>query len=227
MVESKINILIGAFVLLIISLVLIQVIGDSIQSVSTGSIAISNESITLTAVTITIPNETVTMTGGTNISTGTLVNNYLTILTELRNESSEIITTFCNVTLGTGALVCNATNSTIAYAEYTYNDNSIGATAQDELIAVSECRNFTAAVLTADTHCNVTLTTGAVRVNYDNVTTTNIAYLDYTYIPDNYVRGAATRQILFLTILFFALFILSIGIIFVVKGFKDSGMDFK
>jgi len=108
MVESKINILIGAFVLLIISLVLIQVIGDSIQSVSTGSIAISNESITLTAVTITIPNETVTMTGGTNISTGTLVNNYLTILTELRNESSEIITTFCNVTLGTGALVCNA-----------------------------------------------------------------------------------------------------------------------
>jgi len=67
-----------------------------------------------------INNETVTLSS-VNASTGKLANDDLTAIPTLRNETSEsLYSEFCNVTLSTGDLSCNATGSLTCYADYTY-----------------------------------------------------------------------------------------------------------
>ncbi|KKK96905.1 hypothetical protein LCGC14_2658080 [marine sediment metagenome] len=74
------------------------------------------------------------------------------------------------------------------------------------------------------THCNATLSSGDIKVEYDNFTTSN-AQLNYTYEPDTYVQSATARSLLSLTILFFALAVLIglIGMFMIMSGnsFRD------
>ncbi len=221
MINTAGKLLISAFIVIMIGLALIQVVADDVELVKTSSYTSPNESVTLTVITSDIINETVTLSS-VGASTGTLANNWLTVFTGLRNLTSENITSFCNVTLSSGAIECNATGDTTAYADYTYNDYSTGALANDELISFDACRNSTMTDIDIGVWCNVTLTSGAVKVEYDNFTD-DLAYIDYVYESDTgYIRGSTSKTLITLVILFFAIGILAVGIGFAWKAFKDS-----
>jgi len=233
MINTQGKLLIAAFMTILIGVVLIQPIADEIEDVSTGSRNIYNESVSLTITTTDVINESVTFsiyTHGANISiNATLVHNYVTALTNLKNESSAGVDGVslmgeCNITLNAGDagfLSCNATNSTGAYANYTFRDVSTGTLTYDELSAFNTCRNSTQYTISG-TDCNVTLTNGNVRVTYDNFTD-DTAYINYSYIPDNYVRGATSRTMLSTTRLLFAIFVMTLAAGFAYAAFKQSG----
>ncbi len=221
--NNQTKLLFTAFVAIIIGVVLIGAIGDEVSVVSLASATISNESVSLAVTTATIENETITLTQLGDRSTGTLSNNFLTSLTALRNITSENVLGFCNITLVTGELECNATNSTTAFADYTFNHFSTGLLANDELISLDACRNSTMTAVTVDTVCNVTLATGAIKIAYDNFTD-DLAFIDYKFTPDTFVRGQTSRTLLNITILLFAIAIIAIGIGFAIMSFKVSGV---
>ena len=149
MINDRLSLLISAFIVIILGVVLIVPIGDDVELVKTASYSRENETVTLSSV---------------GASTGTLEKDALLSFDALRNETSETLTSFCNVTLSTGALKCNATGSTISYADYVYESDT------------------------------------------------------------PYVRGATTKTLITLVILFFAIAILAVGLGFVVKAFKDAGV---
>ena len=226
MIETHGKILITTFIALLIGLIFIQAIATDVELVKVGSITILNESVALTAITANVVNETVTLSDGLANKTGTLANNHLTTLTALRNFSSEVITNYCNITLATGVLSCNDTGNYTAYADYTYNDYSTGqlSSSYDEWLSFDACRNSTMDAIEANLHCNLTIATGAVRVNYDNFTD-DLAYIDYKYEPDTYVHNSAARTILTVTVLLFAVGILLVGVGYAWKSFKESDMS--
>lgn len=211
------KLLITAFIVIILGLALIQPLADDVESVKISSINVSNESVSLSVTTTTITNESNTLEGNAT----NLTFDYVSSITELRNFSSEIITGFCNVTLVTGRLVCNGTGNQTIFADYVFNDYSIGTLANDELNSLDVCRNSSMDTISVNNDCNVTLTTGIIRVNYANFTDGS-AFINYRYVPDNYVRSAAARTLLTLTILFFAIGIITVGIMFAWKALKDS-----
>ena len=151
--------------------------------------------------------------------TATLANDNLTAFTALRNISSEVITGYCNVTLITGAMVCNQTYGEIAYADYTHVSGRTVTLANDELIALSEIRNVSSEVITSE--CNVTLAPGTLSCNN---TRNEVGYADYTYRPDTFVSSRVARTLLDNTTLFFAIAIMAIGIGFAIAAFKQSGI---
>lgn len=55
---------------------------------------------------------------------GTLANDEVIAIYELRNITSEIVTTSCNITTTSGALRCNNTLSTTMYASYRYTPDT-------------------------------------------------------------------------------------------------------
>lgn len=213
------TLLFSAFIVILLGVVLIQPIADDIETVKASSYDIINESVTLSVTTRDIANETHTLVANET----TLSNNYLTALTGLRNITSEDITGYCNITLITGALKCNETFDATIYADYTYNDFSTGTLAHDELASFDACRNSTMTAILAGTNCNVTLINGAVKVTYDNFTD-DLAYIDYKYDTDTYVRSGAARTLLTLIILLFAIAILTVGVGFAIAAFKQSGV---
>ncbi len=222
--DKLLTLLFTAFIVLLLGVVLIQPIGDDVELVKVSSRTILNESVALTATTADVVNETVTLAGNT---TGTLANNYLTTLTTLWNISGADLLGECNITLSTGGLVCNNTNSEggLANASYTYNDHSTGqlSTNQDEWLSFDACRNSAMTAILIGTDCNVTIATGAVRTEYDNFTD-DLAYIDYKYEPDTYVHSGTARILITLTVLFFAIAILAMGIGFAIKSFKEGGV---
>jgi len=280
MLESQGKLLFAAFFSILIGVVLIQPISNDIELAGVSSYSVTNESVTLTGTTGTITNETLNLTSGENgtldhfnISavteirnfsstvitsgcnvtyatgfvkcnltvtdttnrtyfdytyvsgkTATLGNDHLIAVSALRNVSSEDLLSFCNVTLRTGGLVCNNILSFTCYADYTYNAHSTGTLANDELNSFDACRNTSMTdVPTTSPFCNVTLISGAVRVDYDNFTD-GTAYIDYTYEPDTYIRSSAARVMLSNTRLFFAIAIILLGIGFAVASFKQGGV---
>lgn len=213
------KLLIMGFVTILIGVVLISPIGDDVALTRVGSRRVNNETISLSTIVGTSTNESNTLVANTT----TLANNLLVALTALRNETAEIVTTECNVTLPTGVLVCNDTGSATIYADYTYNAFRTGKTANDEVLSLDNCYNVTMQPILVDTHCNITLSSGDVKIEYDNVTTGN-AHLNYTYEPDTYVQSATARSLLSLTILFFALAVMIVGAGMVIAGFKQGGI---
>ncbi len=220
---NLLTLLFSAFIIIILGVVLIRPIADDVALTKVSLNTITNESISLTATTVDVINETLTMDAD-NI-TATLVNNYLTALTEVLNVTGEDISSECNVTLTTGVLICNTTNSNKINASYTYNSYSTGqlSTNQDEWKSFDACRNSDMNAILAGTNCNLTLTTGAVKVNYDNFTD-DLAFIDYKYEPDTYVHSSTARTLITLVILLFAIAILAIGIGYAIKSFKEGGM---
>lgn len=277
-----------AFFTILIGVILIQPIADDVDtasdssitvtnetlSFSTGTGVISNETAILTNVSVRVDNETVAtnaafttanlsfsdvidFTALTNLSsenligfcnislatgvltcnatgdqtmyanytysdgkTHSLINDNLTVFTELRNITSEIITTECNVTLTSGTMVCNQTYAGIAYADYTHINRRTETLTNDEVLTLDEIRNATSSdVITGE--CNVTLSQGTLSCNNTHDTT---GYVDYTYTPDTYVSSAVARTFLSNTILFFAIAVMVIGIGFAIAAFKQSGV---
>ena len=144
--ENQMNLLISAFIVIILGVVLIIPIGDDVEKVKTASFTVINESTGLT---------------------GTLTN--------------------------------------------------------DELITFDACRNSTMDAILIDLHCNVTLTTGVISANTLNFSD-SIVFVDYKYTPDTFVRSSTARTLITLVILFFAIAILTVGLGFVMKSFKDAGV---
>jgi len=213
------KLLMSAFIVILLGAVLIRPVADHVELAKVSSITLTNESVTLSVTTATISNETNTLVA--NVTT--LAEGHLTTVTAIRNISSQVITAECNATLVTGVLKCNETYSSTIYVDYTFNDYSTGTLANDELSSDDACRNSTGNAILLDTHCNVTLTTGAVKVNYDNFSD-DIAYIGYKYEPDTYVHSSAARTLITLVILFFGIAVLTVGIGFAWKSFKDSGV---
>ncbi len=221
MIETQGKLLFMAFFTILIGLVLIQPISNQIELVKLSSGTVTNESVPLTATTATVVNESVTM-DSSNV-TALLANNHLTTLTGLENITGENLLGECNITLVTGNLSCNATNSNTIFANYTYNSFSTGQlTTQDEWLTFDACRNSTMTTILSGLHCNVTIATGEVRTVFDNFSDGS-AFIDYTFTPDTFVRGAAERSLLDITRLFFALFVLLLGVGFAIAAFKQSG----
>lgn len=94
---------------------------------------------------------------------------------------------------------------------YAYTTRTYSATA---------CRNQTVTI-PIGTYCNIS-TKGAVKTYSGNFST--VAYVDYTYEPNDYVDGATSRALVTLTVMFFALGIMAVGVGLCYKGFKDSGI---
>ena len=220
MINNQSKLLFSAFVVIIIGISLIQPISDDIEQVSTYSNIIINESVTLSNVLVSVVNESIVLTDGV---TGTLANTNVSVVTEVRNETSNIITTSCNVTDSTGGILCaaeatNASNQT--YFDYTYVTGKTGTLLNtDEIFSLDALRNITSDDLIGA--CNFTIRTGGLVCNN---TLSFLAYADYQYDTDQYVSSGAARTLLTLTTLFFALAILAIGVGYAWKSFKEGGV---
>ncbi len=220
MINTQGKLLLAAFIVILLGIVLIQPIGDDVESVKTSSLSATNETLAFTTVTTDISNESQTNTGNASIgATYTLTYNDLSAFTAVRNQSATVVTSDCNATLSSGVAVCNATNSTNLFFDYTYISGRTETLANDELIAVDALRNETSDDITG--LCNVTLSTGGLVCNN---TYSSVGYADYRYIPDNYVRSPAARTLLTITVLFFAIAVLILGITYAWSALKDSGV---
>ena len=60
---------------------------------------------------------------------------------------------------------------------------------------MSGCINESSNDMAIGSYCNVTVATGYIETNPWNFSN-NEAIVNYTYIPDNYVRGATSRTLL-------------------------------
>lgn len=219
MINTQGKLLITAFVAILIGVVLIQSIADDVELVKTSSYTALNESLLLTVNTITISNESATMVAE---NTTTLANTFLFNLTALRNESSQDYISYCNVTLSTGVLVCNDTGGAVIYADYIYYSDSTGTLAFNDLISYDANRNSSMISKIGD--CNITLSTGGLVCN-KTAFGDNTTYSDYTYEPDTpYLRSSTPGTLLTITIIFFVIGILTVGIGYAVKSFKEGGI---
>ena len=88
-----------------------------------------------------------------------------------------------------------------------------------QILSITAIRNVTSAAILG--YCNVTLSTGGLVCNNTYNAT---GYIDYNYEPDTYVRSGAARTILTLTILFFAIAILAVGIKYAWDALKENNL---
>ena len=211
--DSRGKLLISGFITILIGVVLIQPLADDINSVTESSLGRTNETVTLSNVLGTISNESVTLTdvGDGLVYSGVIANDNISTILTIRNltlgATFRDLGGFCNVTTGTGAIICNATNSTAALLNYTFVSEKTGELSQDEdIISVTELRNENSSVMTG--FCNISLSTGALDCNN---THSNVCYADYSYTPDGYVQSAASVSLLNITLMFFALAVMLIG----------------
>ena len=218
MINTYGKLLFTAFIALIIGIALIQTIGDNVELVKVGSITVLNETLTFTSVTTDIINETHAVSTGTN--TTILIYDDLTAFTELRNETAIEVNGLCNVTLAIGTLICNGTNSSNLYADYTYISTRTDTLANDEIVSLDAVRNASAGSNDYVSACDFVSLSGVVNCTnpHDNST----GYADYKWEPDTYVHSSAARTILTLVILFFALGILAVGIGYAWKSFQEG-----
>ena len=124
--------------------------------------------------------------------------------------------------IGTDVELAKIGSKTVTNESVTIS-SGLGTLTYDELLSFDACRNSTGIAVTRNTYCNVTLASGAVSVHPDNFSA-NIAYIDYKYEPDTYVRSSAARTLLTITVLFFALAILTVGIGYAIKSFKENNL---
>ena len=105
--ENQLNLLISAFIVIILGVVLIVPIADDVELVKTATRSIVNESTGLT---------------------GTLNNDELLTFDACRNSSMNaiLIDTNCNVTLTTGVVSANAANfsDSLVFIDYTYTPDT-------------------------------------------------------------------------------------------------------
>ncbi len=227
MIETHGKLIISGFVVILIGVILIQPIGDDIERLSVSSFNVSNETVALSNTLEIIVNESVAINNDsstdTGIVNGTLANNNITVLTALRNWSSENLLGFCNVTLGTGFLQCNITGNTTLFADYTHVYGKTGALSRsfDEWISLDFFRNATTYEILHPGFCNFTISDGSISCNN---TRSFSALADYQYQSDNFVRDSTTRTLLRLTTLFFAIAVMALGAGMVIQGFRMSGL---
>ena len=105
--ENQLNLLISAFIVVILGVVLIVPIGDDVELVKTASFSPTNESIGLT---------------------GTLDNDELISFDACRNSTMDtiVIDIYCNVTVPGGVVVANSDNFTdgLVFIDYTYTPDT-------------------------------------------------------------------------------------------------------
>ena len=104
-------------------------------------------------------------------------------------------------------------NNSIAIA------SGAGTTTYDNLITVTTVYNSTPELLinsneTTDIRFNVTKATGVIKTNFADGT----YKVSYSYYPDNYIESGASRAILRLLKLFFALAIVAIAMLVFTKS---------
>ncbi len=142
---------------------------------------VSNETLAFLNVSATVENETVTLneTGNDSAgpSVGNLSNREILVITEIRNETSEIITGFCNITQSTGAVQCNATGSTTMFVNYTFAESLTSTLGNGDLTTLTALRNITSENII--NFCNITLSTGALVCN--QTFGTGVGFADYTH----------------------------------------------
>ncbi len=200
-----VSIAIGAIILVVILGAIFTFLADNSLNVQT----VNNETLALNNKLQVISNESVTISAETGVVTGNMANNGLTVLTALRNWTSENIRGFCNVTLNTGAIKCNTTGNTTAFADYTFIMGREDTLANDDLTSLSAARNESSQNII--NQCNITLATGDLVCNN---TKSAIAYVDYSYQPTGFITSGITRTIvgLITVLLGLAILIFIIGV---------------
>ena len=186
------GIIVGMSIGAIILVVVLAVIFSFISGVSNTN-SVSNETLAFTSATTSLSNESQENTGNATVgATYTLNFDDLTAITEIRNQSATIVTGDCNSTLSTGIFVCNATNSTNLFFDYTYINGRTETLANSDLTAQPTFRNGTSGSLGTN-DCNATLSTGAVLCNNIHSAT---GFADYTYRPEGFVTSGTTRTLI-------------------------------
>lgn len=219
MIDTQGKLLFGAFIAILIGVALIQSIGDDVELAKTSSYTVTNETLSFT-ITATVSNESKTTLGDSSGFTITLNNDDLVSFSELRNTTANVVTSSCNITLTTGSLQCNMTNSSRLYADYTYYTNTVDDyLANDEIVSLDAVRNSSTGSKVFTTTCDFVSSTGYVNCTNPHSTT---GYVDYKWEPDTYVHSSAARTALTSTVMFFALAIWAIGLGFAWKSFKEG-----
>lgn len=222
MINEYGKLLFTAFIAIIIGVALIQPLGDSVESVKVGSVTVLNETLSFTSVTTDIVNESLALINNSNNNlSGTLTFDDLTIITGIRNISAQSLLGACNITLSDASVICNHTGYPAdIFVDYTYISTRTDTLANDEVISLDAVRNASAGSNDYVATCDIVLSSGFVNCSNPHDGTTG--YADYKYIPDTYVHSASARTMLTLVMVFFALGVLSIGIWYVWKSFKEG-----
>ncbi len=220
--SNRMGLLISAFMVLLLGVVLIRPIADDINQVTTSSYTVTNETLSFVDLTTGIISETVILanTSGLNL-TGNLVNDNITAVATLTNSTGGDRINECNVTFRSGGIVCNFTEYPAdVILNYTFVSGKTETLDNDDLTVFSAIRNITDEDLIDE--CNVTLSTGALVCNN---THSNIGFADYSYETNTaFVRSSATRTLLTIVVLFFAIAVLTVGIGFAIKALKDGDL---
>ena len=144
----------------------------------------------------------------------------------IQEQGKLLFTAFIVILVGAvliGTIGQSVEDVKVATNKVTNESHAVAATITlnyDELTAFDALRNTTAADVIGE--CNVTLGTGTLQCNA--TTSDSTWYADYTYTPDIYVRDRATRTIITLVVIFFALAILALAIGYAWKSLKSGGV---
>lgn len=106
---------------------------------------------------------------------------------------------------------------TVTNESFTGINATAVALTYDNMIAVSEVRNASNDALTITDDYTVNLTTGSITVLVGNGT----YYADYTYYPDTYVQNSASRSIIGIILVLFAIGILGLLLALVLPELRD------
>lgn len=141
-----------------------------------------------------------------------------------------LITAFISIILG-AALISPLANETekARTSTYTVANESVtissgaGELTNDEVTDFTACRNSSMTTISTGIQCNVTESTGAVSVLPANFTD-GLAYIDYTYSSDTGVHDSGSRALLGLNTLFFAIGIIAVSLLLILKSFSKLGL---
>lgn len=223
--KNELGFLIMGFVTILIGLVLIAALADDISRLNDIHTA-TNESIDMTETTNTITNESITLTAGAGTTANTSVLTLISFGNASVNTDGNGVDIGLSVNISKdGTLSLNGTfGAGVHNISYTYS--SSGTAQTSETSAVTGVTFF--GNNTNSTHF------ASINVNEDvNITSLGVVSIDtlafdagnynitYTYEDDLYVANTTARTLVALTNLFYALAILGIGVVMVMKGFKD------
>ena len=214
------------FVILLVGIIFLIVVADQI----TGNVELSaatNESITITNTVNTVTNGTITISSGAG-NTGNASITTLTFFGNATNSTDLASVSFSvevNFTMAGSIIVASDKFGDGDYnISYTFTTEGTGSTAQDDVVGLSFFGNAT-------NNTNLASTTIGVHVNFTkpgviSVDTTKFAAGvyngSYSYQGDLFVDDSASRPLLRLVILMFAIALVGLAIFLVKETFPEA-----
>ena len=228
MVDSSkgLNVVIGAFIAIIVGVVLAQVIGDQIKATSS-LISVSNESITISNTNNVIVNESITITSGSGDTLNTSVVRVGFFGNGTNNTDLAAVTIGEEVNFTRDGVIRVSTDQFPGASpyniSYNYTSDATGNTANEDVLSVGFFGNGNVSthVTGIEVGGEINFTKpGVITVSTLNFSAEN-QNISYTYEGALFVNNSTARTLLKLIPLFFVLAIVAIGIAMFKDSFKD------